>query len=41
MGKFPSEGRIAPRGAFKRFMRGLRAKGVWQPHETREDFRRG
>lgn len=27
MGKFPSEGRIAPRGAFKRVLRGLGARG--------------
>ena len=27
MGKFPSDGRIAPRGAFKRVLRGLRARG--------------
>ena len=31
MGKFPSERRIAPRGAFKRFMRGLRARGGESP----------
>lgn len=45
MGKFPSERRIAPRGAFKRFMRHrhahARREGAREPQETLEDFRRG